>query len=110
MKLQVVNVSAVVTVAVQADDGVEEVVSEGQRARLGLDQIDLTIQISLSNPFPIFSGFDPEVCSPDFNSELFSEEYGTDGLAAPHVRDAHARLQRHHTGQRLRQPDDVRPH
>ena len=108
--LQVEVVRAEVVPGVEADDGVEEAVRVGERAGLGVQGVDAPLQARLADALQVPDGLDPEVRGPHLRAEFAGEEDGADGLAAAEVEHALARRQRHPLRQRLRQPEDVRPH
>ena len=108
--LQVVHIGAEEVVAVEADDGVEELLRIRQRPRVGMDREDAVLEAGLTDALRVVGRVDPEIGRPHLEAELLGEEDRAHRPSAAQVHHPHPRLQLHHLAEGLRKPQHVRPH
>lgn len=61
-------------VAVEGDDGIEELVGIGERLGVGVDREDGVLQTGLTDALPVVGRRDPEIGGPHLDPELLGEE------------------------------------
>ena len=91
--IQVEVIGAKVRDGIDTDDGVEKIIGERQRSRVGMNWKDAIVDTGVANALGILRGAEPEVGGPNLDAEFAAQENRRRRASATEVEDAHAGAQ-----------------